>query len=170
MDLQFTDTERLILANQYEILAKLDKDNSYALLAKQLRDGHEWLYRQSFSWVSPVMPESDAEFVLTIVGLYSDLLFSFNELADKGELTASQVQFPGFDGNDSRECELMGFARALIEAGRFSETLDGRTDLNSHYPAVPGYKKMIKRWIELGSPRELTKEQITAVLGAKRAD
>nr|ACN22674.1 hypothetical protein [uncultured bacterium] len=37
--LKLTDTERLILANQYEILAALKNDDSYGRIAEELRDG-----------------------------------------------------------------------------------------------------------------------------------
>ena len=38
--MEFTDTERLILANQYEILGKLNSDEDYLKLAENLKDGH----------------------------------------------------------------------------------------------------------------------------------
>lgn len=40
-DLELTDVERVILANQYEILSILKEDDSYGLLAQNLRDGHK---------------------------------------------------------------------------------------------------------------------------------
>lgn len=47
-----TNVERSILANQYEILSR-QADNEYDTekflrTAKQLRDGHKWLYEQIF--------------------------------------------------------------------------------------------------------------------------
>ena len=44
--MKFTDTERVILANQYEILGKLGDDQAYLDLAENLRYGHEWIYNQ----------------------------------------------------------------------------------------------------------------------------
>lgn len=119
--LKLTDTERLILANQYEILAALKKDDSYASIAEELRDGHEWLYQQHFDYFSPNLREEDAVFVVTILGIYSDLRDSYEQLADKSGIEPHQVQFQGFDGNN--EGELLAFARALRKRDRFIDTL-----------------------------------------------
>ena len=42
--MNLTDTERLILANQFEILGKLKSDDGYIELADNLSKGHVWLY------------------------------------------------------------------------------------------------------------------------------
>jgi uncharacterized protein YfbU (UPF0304 family) len=167
MDLKLTDTERLMLSNQYEILHHLQGNQGYDQVSKQLRDGHEWLYRQWFQHLSPVMSEGDAAFVLAIAGLYDKLRISWATLEDKGDLTEDDVRFPGFDGNDSYETELMGFAAALVEDRRYVDALNEGRSLNSHYQAVPGYKQMLKRHIALGSPANMTLEQIKAVLNAE---
>lgn len=160
-----TDTERLILSNQYEILAALRKEVSYACIAEELLNGHEWLYQQHFDCLSANLPEKDAEFVLTIVSIYADLNASYKQLADKSGIEPNQVVFPGFDGNN--ESELLSFARALRKSDRFIDTLtkDGK---NSHMPTRAIYGRMIAKWIELGEPRyPLSKEQITKLIAAQ---
>ena len=163
--LQLTDTERLILANQYEILGSLKKDETYTRLAEQLRDGHEWLYQQNFEYFSPNMSNVDAELVVTILGIYSDIKDSYAQLADKSEIEAHQVEFPGFDGNN--EGELLRFSRALRESDRFVETLP-QHGKNSHMPTRDIYGRMVAMWEELGKPHfPLSKDQIVAVLAAR---
>ncbi|WP_426172452.1 YfbU family protein [Pseudoduganella sp. R-34] len=168
MDLKLTDTERLILANQYEILSKLEEDAGYARVAAQLRGGHEWLYREAFQWLFPVMPDSDAQFVVTVLDLHRALLFSFNALVDKGALTSADIAFEGFDGNDGQESTLLRFTRALGEQGRWEELLDGRVGLNSSSRTVPGYQRMIAAWKNMDKPHGMSKEQIETILTAKR--
>ena len=163
--LKLTDTERLILANQYEILAALKNDDSYGRIAEELRDGQEWLYQQHFDYFSPNMQEEDAEFVVTIVGIYSDLRDSYERLADKSGIEPHQVEFPGFDGNN--EGELLSFARALRKSNRFIDTLPEHGK-NSHMPTRDIYSRMISKWEELGKPHfPLSKEQISALLAAR---
>jgi uncharacterized protein YfbU (UPF0304 family) len=163
--LKITDTERLILANQYEILATLKEDDSYAHLAEELRDGHEWLYQQHFDYLSPNMREEDSEFVVTILGIYSDLHDSYEQLSDKSGIEPRQVQFPGFDGNN--EGELLSFSRALRKSARFIDTLPEHGK-NSHMPTREIYGRMIAKWEELGKPRfPLSKEQISELLAAR---
>lgn len=98
--LELTDTHRLILANQFEILGILKKDEGYTRLADQLREGHEWLYQQSLEYLSPNLLKEDAELVLTILGIYSDIRESYEKLEDKSGITPQEVVFPGFDGNN----------------------------------------------------------------------
>lgn len=170
MDLKLTDTERLILVNQYEILSRLDKDASdfYKQLSKQLYDGHEWLYQQSFQHLSPVMPEADAQLVLTILSMFDKLQMSYKALADKDGMEADELRFPGFDGNDPYEAGLMGFAHALAEDRRYVDVLNGGRDLNSHYQALPGYKAMLQRWVGMGSPYPMDIDQIRAIVPVLR--
>lgn len=163
--IKLTDTERLILANQYEILSLLQKDDAYARWADNLRDGYEWLYSQCFDHLSPNLPQSKVDHVLAILGIYSDLRYSYDRLPDKSGIEPDQVEFPGFDGNN--ESELLGFASALRLAGRFTETL-GKHDKNSHSPTTEIYGRMIERWHELGEPRApYDKKVISEVLAAR---
>ena len=163
--LKLTDTERLILANQYEILATLKDDDSYARLAEELCDGHEWLYQQHFDYFSPNMREEDAEFVVTILGIYSDLRESYQQLDDKSGIEPYQVEFPGFDGNN--EGELLAFSRALRNSDRFVDTVPERGK-NSHMPTRDIYSRMMEKWEELGKPHfPLSREQILTLLAAR---
>jgi uncharacterized protein YfbU (UPF0304 family) len=163
-----TDTERLILANQYEILSKLDpnESDSYAQLSRNLRDGYKWLYDQALAWLSPVLDKESTTLALTILGIYGDMKSSYEQLDDKSGIDVHWVEWPGFDGNN--EPELLGFTGALIAAGRFVNTL-GKYAKNSHHPTIDGYSRMIGRWKQLGSPRyPYTKEQIQEILAARR--
>jgi uncharacterized protein YfbU (UPF0304 family) len=154
-----------MLANQYEILSELRSDSSYAELAENLRDGHEWLYSQHFDYISPVLSESQVEHVLAILGIYGDMRSSFDELSDKSGIEESQLTFPGFDGNN--EAELLSFAGALRKARRFETTL-GKRELNSHMPTTATYQRMIEKWRELGSPNyPYNKQTIVEILAAR---
>lgn len=164
-DLNFTDTERIMLANQYEILGALKKDPSLTQLAEALRDGHKWLYEQSFAWVSDVMSDKVAEDVLRIIEIHSAMKDSYRDLADKTGIEERLLEFRGFDGNN--EGELLHFARALREHGRYTETL-GTGDLNSHMPMCDMYDHMVAAWDKLGRPEyPYSREAIIAILEAR---
>jgi uncharacterized protein YfbU (UPF0304 family) len=163
--IKLTDLERIILANQYEILSELKSDSSYEELAENLRDGHEWLYSQYFDYISPVLSESKVEHVLSILGVYGDMRSSFDQLSDKSGIEESQLTFPGFDGNN--EAELLSFAGALRKARRFENTL-GKHELNSHMPTTETYQRMIEKWRELGSPNyPYGRQAIIEILAAR---
>lgn len=169
MKFDITDKERLILANQYEILSKLDKNEGdyYARLAGNLRQGHAWLYNQAFDHLAPVLADEQASLVTTILGIYADMKNSYRDIKEETEgIDESRLEFPGFDGNN--ESELLGFTGALLEDGRYVHLL-GKTALNSHCAMEDTYSRMIGRWHELGEPRyPLSKEHIQSLLSANR--
>lgn len=163
--LKLTDTERLLLANQYEILGLLKKDDDYELMAETLRGGHEWIYRNYFQDLNENLPSSDTERVLTILGIYGDMRDSFGVLTDKSGIEESGLNFPGFDGNN--ESDLLSFAAALRKSGHFRNIL-GSTSRNSHMPTTEIYSRMIEAWKTLGKPKyPYSKEQIVAIVDSR---
>lgn len=157
--MKFTDTERVILANQYEILGKLGDEQAYLDLAENLRDGHEWIYSQKIS-VSPIFTEEQSDFVVSILDLYEVIQDSFDALSDKGSLTADRVKFPGFDGNN--EGEYMRFFSALVENDQFAHV---KANKNSHMQKISTYKNMLDKWESLGKGYKLSLDDIEAIFG-----
>ena len=163
--LQLTDTDRLFLANQYEILGILKKEDGYTQMAESLRDGHKWLYEHHASQIADNLPDEDADHVLTILGIYSDLRDSYKQLSDKSGIDEHAVTFPGFDGNN--EADLLHFSRALFKNGNYAETI-GKDARNSHMPTTDMYRRQIAEWKELGSPRyPMSKEQIVKITDSR---
>ena len=150
MKIELTDKERLFLANQHEILGHLNKDNSdyHFKLAEQLRDGHEWLYSQSFDNFSENLPDDAAELVLNILQIYEMIQDAYDGLSDKSLISEHQIKFPGFDGNN--ETEFMGFVDALEKDNRFVDVIQ-TGNRNSHSPKVHVYERMIAKWQALAS-------------------
>lgn len=163
-DSTLTDSERLILANQYEILGHLKDEESYIHLAEDLRDGHKWLYEQHLQ-VAENLSDEAVSHVLAILGIYSDLRDSYRQLSDKSGIEEHLVTFPGFDGNN--ESELLHFARALSRHGNYAEII-GKDARNSHMPTTDIYRRMIAEWKAMGEPRyPLSKEQILRIIEAR---
>ena len=163
--LELTDVERLLLANQYDILGMLKKDDDYTRMAENLRDGHKWLYEEHATRISDNLPDEDVDHVLAILGIYSDLRDSYSELTDKSGIDEHFVSFPGFDGNN--ESELFHFARALSKNESFSDTI-GKDARNSHMPTTDMYRRMIEEWKSMGEPHyPLSKDQILKITQAR---
>lgn len=157
--MEFTDVERVILANQYEILGKLGDEQAYLDLAENLRDGHEWIYNQKIS-VSPIFTKEQSDFVASILELYRVIQNSFDDLSDKGSLTEDRVKFPGFDGNN--EGEYKRFFSALVENDQFAQV---KANTNSHMRKVSTYKNMLDKWESLGKGYTLSLDDIETILG-----
>lgn len=164
MDIKLTLAERLVLANQYEILCELRNDPYAKRLAENLRNGYEFLYRDVLESVSPEMDKASTEFVLDTLSMYQAIKNSWEDLGKPAEIKAVEVDFPGFDGNN--EGRFYGFACALADDNRFTEQL-GTRGKNSHSPKVSTYRRMLAVWKEQEDQYALTKEQIQVVLAAR---
>lgn len=165
MEIELSDKDRFMLANQYEILACLTKEENYTLMAETLRAGHKWLYDQYFDYFSENLPEDKADHVLTILELYETMKLSYDNLDDKSGVDEKDLAFPGFDGNN--EPELLSFARGLVKHDRYMQVL-GAKPKNSHMQTTALYARMIKSWEDMGKPEyPLSKEAIQKILAAQ---
>jgi hypothetical protein len=145
-------TERLILANQYEILSVLHKNESFALMAESFRAGHEWLYKKCFDQFLDNMPSDHANHVVTILYLYELLQSSYSELKDKSGIDVDRLCFPGFDFHD--ENELFVFAEALLKRGFYENTI-GTEVKRASGTTTEMYQRMIQAKKKIVSQRPL---------------
>jgi len=158
--------ERVVLANQYAILAKLDPKNAehYAKNQKILEEGYSLFYSEVLS--SDEVKYERCEYVMNILNMYRALDRSYNELTDKSGIDPKAIRFFGFDGNN--ESDLLSFAGFLREDGRFQESLKG--DLNSHSMTEHRYNKMLERFKAISEKHgltarwELTKDEIKQIV------
>ncbi|EMP6688722.1 YfbU family protein [Acinetobacter baumannii] len=160
-----TDTERLILANQYEILSKFE-DSDYGVeyykkLSNNLRLGYKWLYQDHFQCLSDVLEDNDTELVVKTLSLYRTLKNNYEDLDDKSVIDEIKITFKGFDGNNERR--LMSFTQALKEDDRFTDIIESG-QMNSHSPKKNQYQKMLSKWKELDEKEKLTLEEMISII------
>ena len=167
-----TPFERLSLMNQLSILKHLDPENSehYEDQIEILHGGYTIMYGELFKTVFEEMDVDECKYVFDVLDMFRALINSFEALEDKQGLTAEDVQFEGFDGNN--ETKRWAFAEYLQEAGRWKETLVGGMDSHSimtmhRYPQMLERYEPIKQKIldsHMGK-WQLTAEQIKEVVG-----
>lgn len=161
---------RLILINQYKILAALDKDDRghYDELIKILENGYSIFYTMLDQWMSDEMSPEACRFVLDILDLYRALDDMKRSSKDKRVEAHSFSFFRGFDGNN--ETEYMGFCRFLIETqGKFSEQkpyLLKNDNMNSHMPMIPKYTRMLEVWNGTEQKWSLTVDEAIKIMDA----
>lgn len=166
MRLPLTPFERLTLVNQYRLLAAASKDEreSYLRLADELESGYAYLYSE-FPHLQEELPRDRSDFVVQVLALFDKLKISYQRLTDKSGIKATDVVFPGFDGNN--EAELLGFTHALARRGQFLDVL-GKEPKNSHMPSVDVYQRMLEGWMAIGRPAApLSADQIKSILAAR---
>lgn len=147
--MKLTKKDRVLLINQYRILATLNKDEEshYKELITILENGYEIFYSMIDQWVSEDVPSDKGVFVLDILDLYRSIEIIKKTTKDDRIIDHSFSIFPGFDGNN--ETEYMSFCRFLIEIqGKYQEQqpyLLKNDNLNSHMPMVQKYQRMLKQ-------------------------
>jgi uncharacterized protein YfbU (UPF0304 family) len=165
-----TPTERLQLANQHEILEKLDPDNKeyHAKCREILTSGFTLLYPQVFQEINEELDQAACKFVYDVLDMHRDLIQSYDALTDKAGIDLADVRFRGFDGNN--EGELYRFISFLQKHGLWKETL-ANCGLNTHAQSVPRYRKMLEQhkairdqFDPLGKSHDLTADEIKQVV------
>ncbi|MCH7305898.1 YfbU family protein [Acinetobacter sp. NIPH1876] len=147
--MQLEKKDRLILINQYKILAKLDTNdaNYYKELIQILENGYEIFYSLLDQWIDDEMPKEESRFVLDILDLYRAIEDLKRRTKDEELIQHSYSIFKGFDGNN--ESEHLGFTRFLIEIqGKFQEQKQyyyQNDHLNSHCPMLDKYRRMLAK-------------------------
>ncbi|PWB40299.1 MAG: hypothetical protein C3F19_12225 [Rhodocyclales bacterium] len=178
-----SDGEKLIAMMLAELIKKtgVDVDTNVDLVEKVILGGHYW----ALGWEMPGIfhghtdKQSRVRFVVDVLDMWSFIEEAFEELneGDKARLASEadpfgkHVQFPGFDGNN--ESEHLGIARFLVDdLERFSRFRDGRRDLNSHFPTLEGYGRMLRAFEPIRKNlvgRRLSVNELVSILNSRRA-
>lgn len=196
--IKLTPTERLILKNQYAILEFLCKAfpkftaegnviyheaSTYHRYQEILSHGYEMLISEMTEGIYDIdLSYEEQREILDILDMYNDLQWSFDELKDKGDLTESDVHFPGWDGN-SPKGEL-SFAKLFCYRGEDSwadpkkvkpdrfERVRPSPAYNGHGPWLDGYRRMLRVFLPFkqrlvhGQWRSFTVDEIHEILDA----
>ena len=160
--------ERLLLMNQYRILSLLDqsKADHYDKLRDALEGGYVASYRDDlFAGMRDGLSAEQCAFVVEIMHMYDALQRSYDALDDKQGIEEERTKFPGFESD--YELAHLGYARFVVEReGRFGHLKSVRADFISHTPMLDRYRRMYDVWRLAGNRYDLTRDDITAMLGA----
>lgn len=174
MDLELSLKERLFLANQYNILAKLADDeyeaNGFKELSEIMSEGYSRYYSKAVEHFGEELTQEQCEFVIHVLELYRDLRWSWEERADiKANVEEREVLFQGFDLNDSLECRYMSYYEFMVESqGKWKEIKalmkEGKIEsFNSHGfgPSMETLEKRSKRRIQICTENNSWGETLT---------
>lgn len=162
--LKLTYAERVILSNQFQILAKLDPDNAADHKQSQeiIDSGYEALYGTAAANVfEESVPVEVCEEVHDILDMYRNFAFSCRDLGIEPE--ALGADFDGFDANAGTGH--YGYAHfRRRDQGLWSE-LKGYPDNSHSSSSLPTYRSMLQRYRTVGKHIKLTEEEIKAITG-----
>jgi uncharacterized protein YfbU (UPF0304 family) len=155
-----TMVERQQLALLHRILARVigddgdtDGDRDYQLKrAEVLESGFVQQYATEFIGIEPELSARACEFVMNTLDMFRRITFSVRKLEAEGvELPAEladDLVFSGFDLNDSREGQLLDYARHLVDKDHWAELMPvfgPENDRgNSHSPRAAVYARMLE--------------------------
>lgn len=161
-DTSLTFAERAILANQFQILERLEPERAadYAQSREIVENGYEALYETINPAIktAPVPREASKE-VYGILDMFKAIELSLGKIGRNADELA--VAFEGFETDSEHHFQFAYFLRR--KQGRWAEL--------SHYPdsaskaSLPRYRRMLDAWHSLGKPSELTEEQLKALSG-----
>ena len=158
--IELTLKERLSLVLQLRTLQKLSDDyenETYENQITALLHGYTLHYGDLFNeFYEDELSIEECRYVLSILEMYRGIIYSYTELERRGALKSirkEDVAFPGFDGNDDKECSYMGYARYFVkDLGRYDEINNNNMDdFNSHMPMCGTYDRMLTKWNTLDS-------------------
>lgn len=171
--------DRFIISNQLKILEALypDEASHYAIQRTAFEEGYESHYSWAMEHISEsTLSAEETREVIDTLDMFSALKRSVNQLQDKSELNEYSLKFRGYDGNHSKEVQLLGYARYfVVELERFQDILEGQEkyfDFNSHMEMRQVYQRMLDVWkkipagVDPGQRHNLTKAQIQSVTNA----
>lgn len=169
--MKLTQFERLVLANQYEILEKVDPKSAkhHEKRREIVERGYEALYEaELFRGIDDdvVSPQQGRE-VRDVLDMYRAITAAAKNLAEDSPLRESYyLKFQGFDGND--ETLSFSFAQFLLEdMGHYKELVgQGDDGVNSHSPMMPTYRRMLAVHRTAAQPHKLTEAELQRILQA----
>jgi uncharacterized protein YfbU (UPF0304 family) len=163
--------KRLVLANQYKILALLDKASAddweaAAEIASEFQPYTSLPGMDSMlDYRRDPLTVEEQDLVMNALEVFA-ILQDAEKAGCKPPAPYTESIFPGFDGNN--ETKLMGYARDLRNRQhKWQYVQVASKDLNSHHPTVDMYERMIEAWQEQGRPHKLTEDQYAKILGAR---
>jgi len=154
--------KQLMLANQYEILSRLDpKNDEWPKALDRVIRGFPLAGITNFDWIAEAVADpfepNEIDLVHDILDLYALL-----QSALQGTPDENNSIFEGFDGNN--ETSAMAYFRILRNEGKWMHVKIHGTNINSHCQTYPRYSNMIADWKALGSPVPLTVQQAKDIL------
>jgi uncharacterized protein YfbU (UPF0304 family) len=164
--MRLTPVERLLLSNQFQILAALHPEEAerYEELSEILDRGYEALYDRAFeAQFEEPLTAADGQEVIDVLAMYEALQRAYDALPDKGGLPPEAVAFPGFDPRSEHQA---GFAKFYCEAdgGRFQTVRRLPPDFTSRRPMRARYHAMLHRWQECPDKVHLTAADLARIV------
>ncbi len=166
--MNLTIKDRLVLANQYEILIALtdseEKKKAYSESLEIIQFGFESEYVNLFPEIDKkVLTEREGEEVRKILEMFCQIQNSLEDLGDI-EVEKSKITFAGFDAD--HETPQLSYSNYLIKNRLVYQKLT-REAIDSHFPMLTIYRRMLDEWRHSDNKYQLTKDDIVRISNSR---
>ncbi|MDO4430737.1 MAG: YfbU family protein [Lonepinella koalarum] len=141
--MEMTTTQRLILANQYKLMALLDAENAtqYQRLERIVKGGFE-LELKDVSKEFLDLSEEECRIVRDTLEMYNALQVSYNNLADKSAISEHRLKFLGYCA--VRERKYLNYLRFIADTdSKYQGLMACENSCDAQTPMWDKYSKML---------------------------
>jgi len=164
--MQLTKIERVLLANQYRILERLDPENGeiYAVNYRVLESGFELNYALLDQIFKDGVSKEQCKEVLQILTMFETLYQGYLKATTAPDIKIEAISFSGFD--EKEEAEHFAYAHFLVhDEGRFSVLKADK--LNSQVPMLGVYRRMLWEWEKCADKHNLQHDDTVRIQAAQ---
>lgn len=164
--MEMTTTQRLILVNQYKLMALLDTDNAaqYQRLERIVKGGFA-LELKDISKEFLDLSKEECRLVRDTLEMYNALQVSYNNLGDKSAVSEHRLQFIGYCA--VREKKYLNYLQFIRETEpKYQELLNSQADFDAQTPMWDKYGKMLDIWRSCPHEYHLSAVEIQNILNA----
>lgn len=164
--MEMTSTQRLILANQYKLMALLDSNNAkhYQRLEAIVKGGFA-LELKALDKEFSDLSESECHAVLNTLEMYHALQVSYNNLSDKSELTPHRLKFAGYCAvNEKKYLNYLRFITSV--ENKYQEFMQCEHGCDSQVRMWDKYQRMLNVWQACPHSHHLSMTEIQNILNA----
>ncbi|MFC0309462.1 YfbU family protein [Gallibacterium trehalosifermentans] len=164
--MEMTSTQRLILANQYELMALLNPEQAayYRRLKTIVQSGFAKELQEldkGFSYLT----EAECKMVRDTLEMYHALQVSYNNLQDPSAVSAHQIKFVGYCAvREKKYCQYVKFLRETEKL--YTDVVFYTEDSDAQVCMAEKYQKMLAMWRACPHEYHLSVEEIRKILNA----
>lgn len=168
--MKFSEEQKLIVLMLCDVMKALESkgcDMSFdpSFIETAICSGHSWGIPVKYQSLRGNPLPREVKMVYRVLDMWRQIESAIFQLSSEEQKQVrkeySKIQFPGFDGNE--EPDQFSIAHFIIDdLGLYSE-FKGR-DLNTHYPVMDRYERMLAVFESLSRKYDLTKEDVISIL------
>lgn len=164
--MEITLTQRLILVNQYELMAHLDEQNAdkYRKFQAIIKGGYQLEMKELYKDFSQ-LSEEQCQTILNILEMYQALQVSYNNLQDKSDISEHRLKFLGFCAiREKKHINYLSFIATYNK--KYQDVISCPNGCDAQTPMWDKYNKMLDVWNECPRKFHLSAVEIKQILSA----